>query len=98
MTPLKVGYTLKGACIIANRARFGVGHYLKLVNCPHLLKPRTSDSDIPTMPSIPWSSNFNFTSALLLHSCTTILLKETLNWLEITRRLLTRLTKAQHEL
>ena len=43
------------------------------------------------MPSIPWSSDINFASALLLHSCITILLKETLNFLEITRRLLTRL-------
>ena len=48
------------------------------------------------MPSIPWSSQINFASALLLHSCTTILLKETLTWLEIVRRLLTRLPKAQH--
>lgn len=42
------------------------------------------------MPSVPWSSPINFTSALLLHSCTTILLKETLNILEITRQVLIR--------
>ena len=42
------------------------------------------------MPSIPWSTDINFTSALLLHSCTTVLLKEISNVLEITRRLLTR--------
>ncbi|MCJ1248903.1 hypothetical protein MMC30_006124 [Trapelia coarctata] len=39
------------------------------------------------MPIIPWSTNINFSSALLLHSCTTILLKESLNALEILRRL-----------
>lgn len=50
-----------------------------------------------TMASIPWSTHINFASALLLHSCTTILLKETLNWLEITRRLLTRQRKAQQK-
>ena len=49
------------------------------------------------MPSTPWSNHINFASALLLHSCTTILLKETLNWLEITRRLLTRERKAQQK-
>jgi len=49
------------------------------------------------MPSIPWSNHINFASALLLHSCTTILLKETLNGLEITRRLLTRERKAQQK-
>ena len=49
------------------------------------------------MPSIPWSSHINFASALLLHSCITILLKETLNLLEITRRLLTRFTKTQQK-
>ena len=42
------------------------------------------------MPSIPWSTDINFTSALLLHSCTTVLLKEISNVLEITRRLLAR--------
>ena len=47
------------------------------------------------MPSIPWSSHINFASALLLHSCIIILLKETLNLLELTRRLLTRLRKTQ---
>ena len=49
------------------------------------------------MPSIPWSSHINFPSALLLHSCTTILLKETLNCLEITRRLSIRQRKVQQK-
>ena len=48
------------------------------------------------MPSIPWSTHINFASALLLHSCITILLKETLNLLEITRRLLTRSRRTRH--
>ena len=48
------------------------------------------------MPSIPWSTHINFASALLLHSCITILLKETLNLLEITRRLLIRLRKTRN--
>jgi len=42
------------------------------------------------MPSVPWSTDINFSSALLLHSCTTILLKESLNILEILRRLIKR--------
>ena len=46
------------------------------------------------MPSIPWSTHINFASALLLHSCVTVLLKETLNVLEVTRRLLTGRKKA----
>ena len=51
------------------------------------------------MPSIPWSTHINFASALLLHSCVTVLLKETLNVLEITRRLLTgqRQTQPKHQ-
>ena len=49
------------------------------------------------MPSIPWSRDINFASALLLHSCTTVLLKETLNWVEITRRLLIRQRKIQQK-
>ncbi|KAL8637635.1 MAG: hypothetical protein Q9228_005110 [Teloschistes exilis] len=49
------------------------------------------------MPSVPWSTHINFASALLLHSCTTILMKETLNWLEIARRLLTQRRKAQQK-
>ena len=49
------------------------------------------------MPSIPWSTHINFASALLLHSCVTVLLKETLNVLEITRRLLTGREKAQQK-
>lgn len=46
------------------------------------------------MPSVPWATHINFASALLLHSCVTVLLKETLNGLEIARRLLTRRRKA----
>ena len=49
------------------------------------------------MPSIPWSIHINFASALLLHSCVTVLLKETLNVLEITRRLLIGQRKAQRK-
>ena len=45
--------------------------------------------------SIPWSTHINFASALLLHSCVTVLLKETLNLLEITRRLLNHQRKGQ---
>jgi hypothetical protein len=47
------------------------------------------------MPLIPWSSHISFASALLLHSCTTLLLKEALNWLGIARRLLVRKRKTQ---
>lgn len=39
---------------------------------------------------IPWDSDINFASALLLHSCLTILTKESLNIFEITRRLILR--------
>ncbi|CAD6590476.1 MAG: hypothetical protein ASARMPRED_004827 [Alectoria sarmentosa] len=47
------------------------------------------------MPSFPWATHINFASALLLHSCVTVLLKETLNGLEMARRrLLTRRRKA----
>lgn len=63
----------------------------RLKRCPHPPHPEFQTLIFRTMPSVPWSSHINFTSALLLHSCTTILLKETLNWLEIARRLLTRL-------
>ena len=48
------------------------------------------------MPPIPWTTHINFASALLLHSCVTVLLKETLNVLEISRRLLTGQRKAHH--
>ncbi|KAI9810662.1 MAG: hypothetical protein M1827_006121 [Pycnora praestabilis] len=37
--------------------------------------------------SIPWKTQINFASALLLHSCITILLKESFNSLEVFRRL-----------
>lgn len=42
------------------------------------------------MSSIPWTTQINFASALLLHSCITVILKETFNVLEISRRLLLR--------
>jgi hypothetical protein len=42
------------------------------------------------MYPIPWSTQINFASALLLHSCLTILIKESLNWLEIARRFILR--------
>ena len=37
--------------------------------------------------TVPWSRDINFASALLLHSCPTVIIKETLNLFEITRRL-----------
>ena len=45
------------------------------------------------MPQVPWSTQINFASALLLHSCITVLLKESLNVLEISRRSLIRLRR-----
>lgn len=42
------------------------------------------------MSAVPWSTDINFSSALLLHSCTTILLKESLNISEVLRRLIKR--------
>ncbi|KAK5690097.1 hypothetical protein LTR17_026063 [Elasticomyces elasticus] len=39
------------------------------------------------MADIPWNRPINFASALLLHSCVTILLKETLNLVVISKRL-----------
>ncbi|KAH8878581.1 hypothetical protein GQ53DRAFT_707067 [Thozetella sp. PMI_491] len=42
------------------------------------------------MASIQWESEINFASALLLHSCVTIILKETFNILEILRRVFLR--------
>lgn len=47
------------------------------------------------MSSIPWTTQINFTSALLLHSCTTIALKEIFNCLEIARRLFIGLRKTK---
>lgn len=47
------------------------------------------------MPQVPWSTQINFASALLLHSCITVLLKESLNVLEISRRSLIRLRRNQ---
>lgn len=38
------------------------------------------------MGRIAWTQQINFTSALLLHSCITILIKELINLLEISRR------------
>ena len=43
------------------------------------------------MSSVPWATQINFASALLLHSCITVLLKETLNSLTISQRLAVRL-------
>ncbi|KAI9736467.1 MAG: hypothetical protein M1818_006201 [Claussenomyces sp. TS43310] len=40
------------------------------------------------MSPIPWTHQINFASALLLHSCITIILKEAINVLEVSRRLL----------
>jgi hypothetical protein len=42
------------------------------------------------MSPIPWTTQINFASALLLHSCITVILKEALNVLEVLRRLLIR--------
>lgn len=47
------------------------------------------------MVAIPWSTDINFASALLLHSCTTILLKEIFNSCEIARRILIRLMQSR---
>ena len=47
------------------------------------------------MPSVPWSTHINFASALLLHSCVTVLLKESLNVLQVITRLLIRETKVR---
>ena len=38
------------------------------------------------MAAVHWTQPINFASALLLHSCTTVLLKEALNIIEILRR------------
>ena len=43
------------------------------------------------MSPIPWEIQINFASALRLHSCLTILIKEVLNTLEVIRRLSLRL-------
>jgi len=42
------------------------------------------------MSQIPWTAQINFASALLLHSCITVILKEAFNVLEVSRRLLIR--------
>ncbi|KAL2823872.1 hypothetical protein BDW59DRAFT_148127 [Aspergillus cavernicola] len=39
------------------------------------------------MSTIPWEANINFSSALLLHSCLTIILKELFNMITIIHRL-----------
>ena len=49
------------------------------------------------MTAIPWSTPINFASALLLHSCTTIVIKEICNILELLRRLLERRIKHPHK-
>lgn len=47
------------------------------------------------MPPILWTTQINFASALLLHSCITVILKETFNVLEVSRRLLSRFWNRQ---
>ena len=42
------------------------------------------------MSSVPWATQINFASALLLHSCITVLLKEISNVLTVLRRLTLR--------
>ncbi|KFY10978.1 hypothetical protein V491_07387 [Pseudogymnoascus sp. VKM F-3775] len=42
------------------------------------------------MLQIPWTTQINFASALLLHSCITVILKEFFNILEVLERLLLR--------
>ena len=49
------------------------------------------------MSPIPWSTHINFASALLLHSCITTLLKEILNLLELSRRLINRHRSARQD-
>ncbi|KAG8166894.1 hypothetical protein KVR01_002583 [Diaporthe batatas] len=39
---------------------------------------------------VPWDTEINFASALLLHSCVTVVLKEAFNVIEIARRLVLR--------
>lgn len=53
------------------------------------------------MSPVPWKAEINFASALLLHSCLTVLLKEAINAVEICRRLslrwwFTRQTRPRH--
>lgn len=42
------------------------------------------------MSPIPWTSKINFASALLLHSCITVILKEAINIIVISKRCLLR--------
>ena len=68
---------------------------VRIATFPHLRK--NTGLRYLKMPSVPWSTHINFASALLLHSCITVLLKESLNLLEITRRLLTRRKRDQQK-
>lgn len=52
---------------------------------------------ITIMSQVPWTQDINFASALLLHSCITVLIKEALNAIEITRRLLLRWWQARQQ-
>lgn len=51
---------------------------------------------VMTDSTVPWSRDINFASALLLHSCTTVIIKETLNLFEIMRRLCLRYGATGH--
>ena len=51
---------------------------------------------VMTDSKVPWSRDINFASALLLHSCTTVIIKETLNIFEIVRRLCLRYVATGH--
>ena len=60
---------------------------LQFLNCASItLYPAL----LPIMSLVPWSALVNFPSALLLHSCITIILKESFNGLEIVRRITAR--------
>jgi hypothetical protein len=47
------------------------------------------------MSPIPWKSKINFASALLLHSCITVILKEAINIIVISKRCLLRSWKSR---
>ena len=51
---------------------------------------------VMTDSKVPWSRDINFASALLLHSCTTVFIKETLNIFELVRRLFLRYSATGH--
>lgn len=48
----------------------------------------TLTTSLSKMQQIPWKQNINFPSALLLHSCITVILKESFNALTILYRLI----------